>query len=939
MPFKATLLLLISLLVSSNNLTASDIIKSANDARLYQTFTLDNQLQVLLISDPLTVKAAVSLDIDVGSASNPENRPGLAHFLEHMLFLGTKKYPLANEYSDFIDSHGGSQNAFTGQDNTNYFFDIKEDSLEGALDRFSQFFIAPLFSEKYTNRERQAVHAEYQLRLKSDSQRNYSAFKQIINPAHPGKAFFVGSSTTLADHPGAKVRDDLVAFYQRFYSANRMTLVVLGKSSLATLKDMVVGKFSVIENRNAAKPEITVSRFLPQQLPVELQVKTIKDFRLLSLTFPTPSTKALFKIKPLSYFGALIGYEGDGSLIAYLKERGYANGLSTMSSHESAVESSFRTSINLTEKGYQNKDLVIAIFFEFIKKLQKNGIQENLYVEEQRLAEQAFDFLARQDPARYVVWLAQNMRDIPQQHWLNANYIFEQYNPAILREYLAYITPTNMFINLQSPSITGNLHEPYFGALYQVVSITDQQLRLWSDPTPIPELFIRHPNPYIADDLSLVEPLPTTGNNLAQQSQPKKYQLATGVSLWHLQDAEFLTPKANLFITIKAPEGRFSLPKKLALNMYSRLLNDKFNKLFYDAASAGIYLNLYPHYRGLSLKISGYNQRQSLIIEQLAQLTRSKFSIDRFNLIKENYTRALHNSQKNKPYKQLRNKLNEVLTSSNNNRAKIKALEKLTLEDVYQFANSLFNRAEIRILSHGNIKIEQAKQLATLLVKQLNLNATIAVSPQNQVLILAENTALPLIKDIDHPDSAVVLYLQGKDKSYQQTAASNLLTEIISSEYANQLRTEQQLGYLVFSSNMSMQQLPGLIFVVQSPNASPEKIIQSNQDFLNWVTGHLTSTELDLDKFKQSLITRYQEQDRTIYQRSNRFWQELNLDTENFNHREQLVSAVKNMTLSDLQNTWQALLTRQIQLTSHSSKLSDPTHVKAKKDPEPVTSK
>ncbi|EPJ44407.1 MAG: hypothetical protein OFPII_35120 [Osedax symbiont Rs1] len=922
MQFKATLLLLIGLLVSSNNLTASNIIKSANDARLYQTFTLDNQLQVLLISDPLTDKAAVSLDIDVGSASNPKDRPGLAHFLEHMLFLGTEKYPLANEYSAFIDSHGGSQNAFTGQDNTNYFFDIKEDSLEEALDRFSQFFIAPLFSEKYTNRERQAVHAEYQLRLKSDSQRNYSAFKQIINPAHPGKAFFVGSSATLADHPGAKVRDDLVAFYQRFYSANRMTLVVLGKSSLATLKDMVVGKFSAIENRNVAKPEITVNRFLPQQLPVELQVKTIKDFRLLSLTFPTPSTKALFKIKPLSYLGALIGYEGDGSLIAYLKERGYANGLSTMPSHESAVESSFRTSINLTEKGYQNKDLVIAIFFDFIKKLQKNGIQENLYAEEQRLAEQAFNFLARQDPARYVVWLAQNMRDTPQQHWLNANYIFAQYNATVLREYLAYITPANMFINLQSPSITGNLHEPYFGALYQVVTITDQQLRLWNDPSPIPELFIRHPNPYIADDLSLVEPLSATGKNLARQSKPKKYQLATGVSLWHLQDAEFLTPKANLFITIKAPEGRFSLPQKLALNIYSRLLNDKFNKLFYDAAAAGIYLNLYPHFRGLSLKISGYNQRQSLIIEQLAQLTRSKFSIDRFNIIKENYAQALHNSQKNKPYQQLLNKLSEVLTSSSDSQTKIQALDKLTLEDVYQFADSLFNRAEIRILSHGNIKIEQAKQLATLLVKQLNLKSTMVVSPQNQVLILAENTALALIKDIDHPDSAVVLYLQGKDKSYQQTAASNLLTEIIASEYANQLRTEQQLGYLVFASNMSMQQLPGLILVVQSPSASPEKIIQSNQAFLNWVTDHLSSTELDLDKFKQSLITRYQEQERTIYQRSNRFWQELNLDIENFNHREQLVSAVKNLTLSDLQNTWQALLTRQIQLISHSSELS-----------------
>jgi secreted Zn-dependent insulinase-like peptidase len=62
-----------------------------------------------------------------------------------MLFLGTEKYPDADEYQTFIAQHGGSRNAFTAKEHTNYFFDIENASLEPALDRFSQFFTAPLY--------------------------------------------------------------------------------------------------------------------------------------------------------------------------------------------------------------------------------------------------------------------------------------------------------------------------------------------------------------------------------------------------------------------------------------------------------------------------------------------------------------------------------------------------------------------------------------------------------------------------------------------------------------------------------------------------------------------------------------------------------------------------------------------------------------------------
>ncbi|MDX1320735.1 MAG: insulinase family protein, partial [Oceanospirillum sp.] len=136
--------------------TDQPIITSQNDQRNYRTLTLDNQLSVILVSDPKADKAAAAMNVAIGSGQDPKEFAGLAHFLEHMLFLGTEKYPEAGEYQSFISKHGGSHNAFTSYKDTNYFFEVDNHYLEPTLDRFAQFFIAPLFTEEYVQREKNA---------------------------------------------------------------------------------------------------------------------------------------------------------------------------------------------------------------------------------------------------------------------------------------------------------------------------------------------------------------------------------------------------------------------------------------------------------------------------------------------------------------------------------------------------------------------------------------------------------------------------------------------------------------------------------------------------------------------------------------------------------------------------------------------------------------
>ncbi|CAF4338751.1 unnamed protein product, partial [Adineta steineri] len=101
-----------------------NIKKSDSDSWNYRGLELSNEMLVVLISHPDIDKAAAALDVSIGSLADPRDVPGIAHFLEHMLFMGSSKYPGENEYSKLIEGNGGYSNAFTSDDHTNYHFDI-----------------------------------------------------------------------------------------------------------------------------------------------------------------------------------------------------------------------------------------------------------------------------------------------------------------------------------------------------------------------------------------------------------------------------------------------------------------------------------------------------------------------------------------------------------------------------------------------------------------------------------------------------------------------------------------------------------------------------------------------------------------------------------------------------------------------------------------------
>ena len=252
--------------------------KRPGDEREVRALVLDNGLEVLLVSDPKMQKSAAALDVAVGSMEDPRNGLGQAHFLEHLLFLGTKKYPDVEEYSEYLAANGGSGNAYTADENTNYQLEVNHDALQGALDRFAQFFIEPLFDAEFVERERNAVNSEHQKNVQSDGWRRNQVFTDMAREGHPFGKFSTGTLETLA---GA-TREQIIDFYQRTYSANVMKLCVMGNHPLDTLEAWTKESFSAVPNQNRADLVYPADVWDEASLPRMVELKPVTDQRTVS---------------------------------------------------------------------------------------------------------------------------------------------------------------------------------------------------------------------------------------------------------------------------------------------------------------------------------------------------------------------------------------------------------------------------------------------------------------------------------------------------------------------------------------------------------------------------------------------------------------------------------------------------------------------------------
>jgi nardilysin len=280
-------------------------------------------------------------------------------FAEHMLFMGSSEFPDENEYDSYLSKHGGSSNAFTETEYTCYHFEVKREYLKGALDRFSQFFVSPLVKAEAMDREILAVDSEFNQVLQSDSCRLYQLQSHTCSQGHPLNRFTWGNKKSLVDAMGSGInlREEILQMYKTNYHGGMMKLVIIGGEPLDILESWTMELFSKV--KGGPLLDMSPKTDMPFWRSGKLhRLEAVRDVHSLCLSWTLPCLHKEYMKKPEDYLAHLLGHEGKGSLLCFLKAKGWASSLSagvgTDGTQRSSYAYIFEMSIRLTDSGLKN---------------------------------------------------------------------------------------------------------------------------------------------------------------------------------------------------------------------------------------------------------------------------------------------------------------------------------------------------------------------------------------------------------------------------------------------------------------------------------------------------------------------------------------------------------------------------------------------------------
>jgi len=880
--------------------------KSSNDKKTYQIITLDNDLEVILIHDPDATQGAAALDVKTGQLQDPKDRQGLAHYLEHMLFLGTKKYPESGAYSTYLSQHGGSSNAFTALEDTNYHFAINAAHLQGALDRFAQFFIAPKLDPKFALREINAVESEHQKNMTNDFRRRHQVQKSLYRAGLPISQFGTGSLKSLGGKElnAKQLQADLAKFYQQQYSSNRMKLAVSGPQSLEELAGWVTESFGPIKNKKLVHSPPSSEAVITAKMPRLVQVQSIKEKRLLQLSWVIPTQKPLWQQRPSLVVGQLLGDEGEGSLLSYLKQQGWATQVNASSSFGTSRFGLFELFITLTPDGMNHWKEINESVFTYIKKAKADQGLQRFQDELNLLGQLEFKFLPEQNPANRVQTISLQMQRVPAEKVLIYPYEFTVFSGGHLESILDKLTPENLTTYLSHQGVSGDQVEPWYGTQYSVGPVDEATVATWKNPAQIPALKLPPPNPFIPKKVEVIKGIKTVPSPTLLVDQP-------GLRAWVQPDGRFNSPKVKIKALLSSPVA-YDSPEHAALTkLYTQVVSERLNEWVYPARLAGSAFNISSGVRGIELGVEGYPETLPLLLDKLvAGLLPQTIDPNKFTIEKRKLKEDRYNQQFGKAYHRAMYEFYYLNTAQMwHNRDYLHALQGLETQGLEAFVPELLKKLHVELLLTGNLDTKTAKKLATGLSKQLGAEPLLGdeIIETRSVKLPQGSSQVHQIQ-IEDNNSATHLYYQAGPVDLKQSAQLTLLSQMIEKPMYHQLRTIEQLGYVVWSIRARQNNLDGMSFLVQSSVKSPPDLKTRIEAFLaQYETQLKNTTTEEFQQYKDAAVQVLLKPTKNINEETARSWRPIVNRELNFDERAQQATQMKTVKLADLTELYRKL--------------------------------
>lgn len=864
--------------------------------------TLANGLRVLVHCNPQSTSSYVSLSVRAGHFYDPDDCHGLAHLLEHMLFMGSRHLSKPNEINAFIEKHGGSINAWTGTEYANYHFQCHGDAIIQTLPAFADMIRQPLLNKEAIANEIHSIDAEFKFKLKDDLRRLYQIHKETCNPDHPFSKFSVGNALTFGEHKVSAIRDKLKLLHQTYYCGANMALCIstpMPIEQIHTLVTQCFGRFETGALANTQWPPLYTS----ENLGVQINIQPLQSARRMIVTFALPGLHNDYVVQPLNYLSHLLGDEGEGSLLAYLKSKNWALNLIAGSGIEGDDFKDFNVSFQLTQTGLENKDHILNALFSYIALISNAINEEWRFNEKAKLNTLAIKFEDSVKPLSLVSDFAQHLFLYSPEDVVKLRTFEAVYDKQALENALSYFTPQNLRLKVIADNLVTNKACAFYEAKYSVERLSDSLLEKLSNPRASSCLTLPPKNPYLGTNYVVV---PVED----KYCKPSAIHSSEFSRFWFAQDSMFQSPKGDIYLSFDSHAFSESRADVAAKRIWLSAINDHLQSKYYRAEIAGLHYRLYGHQAGFTLHTRGFTDQQTLLAKQLLDVVQHyHVPSDVFEHHKQLQLQSLHNTLMNKPTNRLFSRLSVLMQKSTQAPIElIDAVGNVSHDDMLKAQENAFSDYFVESFMHGNWTYDQAETF---------YNDTLPLYHGANLPTIQRSVAkLPVGKSLyhevvcDHDDAAVVLYLQAPSQSLQDTALFMVLEQMLAAPFFNALRTEQQLGYIAGTGYVPHNQHPGMVFYVQSPTHGPKDILSAMTTFLLDQLNEISFYRYYWSTIQHNLLKQLKEQDLSFSMKSQRLWVSLGTQDFTFNRHTQVAQCIEALSFEDIQNYATSLANR-----------------------------
>jgi len=859
--------------------------KTVNGMTL-ETVTLPNQLEVLLVHDIRFKKSSAAMAVHVGSMDDPDNSQGLAHYLEHMLFLGTKEFPKSDEYSTYMETNGGWDNAYTADEVTNYMFEVDNGALEGGLHRFSRFFVSPIFDETYVQREKNAVNSEFEKNIKQDNWRMDRFTSMFAKPGHSAGKFSTGNTKTLE-----KVsRGDVINFYRKYYSSNNMKLVIMSAKPMNELKTWTQKYFSDVPNFNVQRPTHDDFWFNPDAKNRLHFVKSIENTEEMSVMFNIPDSNPFWASKPTLILARLIGDEGKGSLLSYLKSQGWALNLSA----GQGAWRVFAVNVTLTPSGRTHHKEVTTAIFQYIDLMKRKGYPQYVYEDEKSLRRIDFENLEPSSSGNRAAWFAAEMIDYPVDEFLERNFFLTSYSKEDFDKFLSYLKVDNSHVIISSNTEKTTQKEDIFGVEYADAPLVLNDIDV-SGNFVYPEK-----NKYIPDNFSLVSADRKIG-------EPKRIDVGDKGEVFFQQDTDLGLVKgfAHAVIISEVP----STPENFVLNaLFALSKGEELREWAYPIGEARFNFSIQTlSGDAVTVSVTGYTQRLMSVFKDLIvdtpngrRLDQVKIDEKLFKDIKERYKKDLLNEDEEVAAQRLNGELQTLIdTRGIRWQELLPLIDKVQLKDIQDFAKRFYAKISVRMVVYGNFKEEDFTKFPEFIFASLPpaapLSKDIVESKRQKFRIVpdAKNYSM-LVKGKNNNHAMLALY-KLSDWNVEDHAKAIIVDQVLSQPYFSELRTNQQLGYVARAGAFTQAGFVGLSAIIQSGKHNSRELYEKSDKFLGEFLKKKSEsmTDEEIKPVKAALLNELLTRPNTLYERYAQFSNAALKYDGRFKIREEIAEQVK----------------------------------------------